>query len=145
MSPSGGNIGLSFAISSEIAEKAALEMINTGFVSRAWLGVIMKTIPPALLKKLNLDCGVLVENIFRNSPAANILNIGDIIIMANNNNITSPHALRNIVFGSQINSTLTLKIWRNKRIITKTISLSKAPKDFFNIQSNSNVMMVKNI
>jgi serine protease Do len=145
MSPSGGNIGLSFAISSEIAEKAAIEMIKNGFVSRAWLGIIMKPIPPALLKKIGIDNGVLVENIFRNSPAQNKLTPGDIIIKANDNNITSPHTLRNTVFGSKINSNLVLTVLRNKQIIKVNISLTKAPRNFFNIQSNSNAISVRNI
>ena len=145
MSPSGGNIGLSFAISSEIAQKAAQEMIETGSVSRALLGIIMKKLPQGVLKKLNITNGVLVENIFRNSPAENVLQPGDIIILANNSKITSPHDLRNIVFGSKTNSMISLEILRNNRIVKKNVTLTKAPKDFFNIQSTSNVMPVKNI
>lgn len=70
LSPSGGNIGLSFAISSDIARQVSTELINHGHVERPWLGAVLAPLNRNAKKKLGIEHGVLISQLFRNSPAA---------------------------------------------------------------------------
>ena len=84
LSPSGGNIGLSFAISSEIAGRVAEELIAKGRVERPWLGVTLGALDREMKRKYNLPHGgVMIGQVYRNSPAAGILRSGDIVLKAN--------------------------------------------------------------
>ncbi len=132
LSPSGGNIGLSFAISSEIAGRVAEELIAKGRVERPWLGVTLGALDREMKRKYNLPHGgVLIGQVFRNSPAAGILRSGDIVVKANGKEMVSPSDLQGCVFSSKVGSVIEMEILRSGSPKTVKVKVEKSPSDFF--------------
>lgn len=131
LSPSGGNIGLSFAISSDIAKKVSDELISRGHVERPWLGILMQPIDRDAKKRLGLEHGVFVSQIFRGSPAAGKLRRGDVVLKANGEPVNAPHDLQGAVFALSPNSELKLEIRRGSQIQTITLTVTKSPRNWF--------------
>ncbi|MDT8383334.1 MAG: trypsin-like peptidase domain-containing protein [Gammaproteobacteria bacterium] len=85
-SKSGGSQGIGFAIPMSIARDVMQQLIETGRVSRGWLGVETQDITPQLAESFNLQniTGIIVAGIQRNGPAARAgLRPGDIILSVN--------------------------------------------------------------
>lgn len=81
-SPTGGSVGIGFAIPINLARAVVPDMIATGRVSRGWLGIWLEDVTEAQAKKLGLDAvkGVYVDSVFKNSPADEAgLKRGDIL------------------------------------------------------------------
>lgn len=131
LSPSGGNIGLSFAISSDIAKKVSEELIARGHVERPWLGILMQPIDRDAKKRLGLEHGVFVSQIFRGSPAAGKLRRGDIILKANGEQVNAPHDLQGAVFALSPDSELKLEIRRGSQTQTVLLTVTKSPRNWF--------------
>jgi len=123
LSPSGGNIGLSFAVSSEIAKRVSDELIRTGSVKRPWLGVSLAPLDRDGRRKIGQKHGVLIAQVFRRSPAADILERGDVILSINGRNTDTPADVQGAVFGAKPDSRVTMKIWRNGTILTRKLQL----------------------
>ncbi len=138
LSPSGGNIGLSFAISSEIAEGVARELIARGHVERPWLGIVMQALDRDAKKQLNLDHGVLVAQIFRGSPAAGRLRRGDVILKANSRVISAPHDLQGIVFSLTPGASLKLEVLRGSTVQEIDLSVQKSPRNWSRMTPDQN-------
>ena len=132
LSPSGGNIGLSFAISSDIAAQVAEALIRDGRVERPWLGVILQEIGREERRKAGLEHGVLIARLYRNSPAAEVLRPGDVVLEANRIPIHTPHDLQGIVFSAAPDSTIKLRIWRSGRTREVEVKVRKSPRSWFN-------------
>jgi len=82
-SPSGGNVGIGFAIPINLASKIVSQLKESGRVVRGWLGVVVQTVTPDLAKSFGLDNGrgALVADIDPDGPAAKAgIQRGDIII-----------------------------------------------------------------
>ncbi len=142
LSPSGGNIGLSFAISSEIARQVATELVAKGHVERPWLGVILAPLDRDSRRQLGFERGALIAQLYRNSPAASSLRPGDLIQKANGRPINTPYDLQNIVFSAQPNDELELEVQRSGRVFTVRVKLMKSPRDWFNRQPNSDTIQL---
>lgn len=81
LTPQGGNIGLSFAIAGNLARRIYEDLINYGKVERSWIGIGMAELPAAVKKEYKLGYGVLINQLYRNSPAhRGGLKNGDIIL-----------------------------------------------------------------
>ncbi|MFZ1990670.1 MAG: trypsin-like peptidase domain-containing protein, partial [Alphaproteobacteria bacterium] len=81
-SPSGGSVGIGFAVPANLAKNIIEQLRTHGAVSRGWLGVQMQELTPALAKAVGLagNDGVLVSEIEKDSPAAHSnLRQGDVI------------------------------------------------------------------
>src|SRR5204863_6563790 len=86
-SPSGGSVGIGFAVPSSTAKNVVAQLREHGHVTRGWLGVAVQSITPAIAKSLGLDPdqpkGALVASVTPNSPAAKAgIKQGDIILSA---------------------------------------------------------------
>ena len=70
--PSGGNVGIGFAVPASIAGPVVAELIEEGKVSRGWLGVSLQALTPEIAESLGLEgtSGVLVADVAADSPAA---------------------------------------------------------------------------
>jgi len=95
-SPSGGSVGIGFAIPSNVIRQVVAQLRAHGRVERGWLGVAMQPITPALAKALGLQAtdGVLVATVTPDSPAARGgVAQGDVITAFNGKPINSPRDL----------------------------------------------------
>ena len=99
-SRTGGNVGIGFAVPTEIASSIMGQILDFGEIRRGLLGVTIGTIDPEAAKTLNLDVdgGALVNRVSAESAAEKAgLQVGDIIVSINDKKITSGPELRNVI------------------------------------------------
>ena len=118
LSPSGGSIGLGFAIPSNMARKVMEQLISTGKVRRGQLGITVLKIPSEEASKLGVDQGpgVVVYQVQPGSAAERAgLRRGDIITGLNGTAVNDPNSFRNIIAGTAPGSEVTLTVKRDGR------------------------------
>jgi serine protease Do len=98
LSPSGGSVGIGFAIPSNMVRKIVSELEQTGHVTRGYLGVEAQTVSPDIRKALKLpaekEAGALVASVEPSSPAAKAgLQPGDVITSVDGKTIGNPRDL----------------------------------------------------
>jgi serine protease Do len=116
LSPSGGNIGIGFAIPSNMARHVMSELVSTGHVRRAMLGVTVQPLTTDLAKSLQLADvrGALVNTVQPDGPAATAgIRSGDVITAVNGVTVQSSNDLRNQVSSLAPGSSATVSILRN--------------------------------
>lgn len=115
LSPSGGSIGLGFAIPSNMARTVMAQLINTGKVRRGQLGVTVLKIPSEEASKMGVDQGpgVVVYQVQPGSAAERAgLRKGDIITALNGTPINDPNTFRNMIAASSPGTEVTLTVKR---------------------------------
>ena len=118
LSPSDANIGLGFAIPSNMAKNVMDQLVKNGTVRRAKLGVTVQRITADLATSLGLPSaqGALVSNVEADSPAARAgIRQGDVITQYNGKAITDYNQLRNIVAATTPGTTVPVQVLRNGR------------------------------
>ena len=118
LSPSGGSIGLGFAVPSNMARTVMEQLINTGKVRRGQLGITVLKIPSEEASKLGITegAGVVVYQVQPGSAADRAgLRRGDIITALNGTAVDDPNAFRNIIAGSAPGTEVTLTVKRDGR------------------------------
>jgi serine protease Do len=118
LSPSGGNIGIGFAIPSNMARTVMDQLIKEGKVRRGQLGVQIQPMTPELAAKLELSeaRGVVVSAVTPNGPAARAgIRGGDVIRSFNGTPVTDGNTLRNQVASTRPGTQVDLTIMRDRR------------------------------
>jgi Do/DeqQ family serine protease len=116
LSPSGGSIGLGFAIPSNMARTVMEQLINTGKVRRGQLGIIVLKIPSEEASKLGVTQGpgVVVYQVQSGSAADRAgLRQGDVITALNGTTISDPNTFRNLIAGNAPGTEVTLTVKRD--------------------------------
>ncbi len=123
-STSGGNIGIGFAIPSNIAKITVEQLIKFKRTFRGWLGaevhsVYAKQAESVGLAKHSLESskvfGAYVSRVVPNGPAGKCgIKVGDIIIEFNGKKITENCSLQSAVGTAEIGKSVNLKVWRQK-------------------------------
>jgi Do/DeqQ family serine protease len=115
LSPSGGSIGIGFAIPSNMARNVLDQIIKHGKVTRGHLGVVVQPVTEDIAASLNLTNarGVIVSQVQLGSAAERAgLRQGDVILALNGNVVSDPNSFRNEIAGTPPGRTVTLRIWR---------------------------------
>lgn len=118
LSPSGGSIGLGFAVPSNMARTVMEQLINTGRVRRGQLGITVLKIPSEEASKLGVTegAGVVVYQVQPGSAADRAgLRRGDIVTALNGTAVDDPNTFRNIIAGSAPGTEVTLTVKRDGR------------------------------
>lgn len=121
VSPLVGNVGIGFAIPSNMVKSVAQQLVQYGNVSRGMLGVIAQNITPSLADALHLksDHGAVVTQTIPNSPADKSgLKIADIILSLDGKSISSSEQLRNSLAMMRPGTNVTFDILRNGKSMT---------------------------
>ena len=111
------NSSLGFAIPAKLAQTVSKQFIAGGRVVRPWLGIRIETLAdqPALQKVLGLDNGVVVREIFANTPAARSeLQPADVVVDVDGDPVASARDLQRAVLNKGIGATVNLKVWRRQ-------------------------------
>ena len=127
-----GNIGLGFAIPSNLARQILPELIENGEIVRGWLGISMGEVNHDLAEKFGLDStqGVLVTEVGPESPAEKAgLRRGDIILEYNKEAIQDMSHLRNSVGSTAVGTSVQLKVLRNGKKKQLTAKLEKRTEE----------------
>jgi Do/DeqQ family serine protease len=127
LAPNGGNVGIGFAIPSNMAMTIKESLVKHGEVKRGLLGVTTQDLTPELMKAFNLSNqqGAAVSRIESNSPAERAgLQAGDVIISANGQPIKNSHDIRNLIGLMQVGDAVEIEYMRGneKKTVTATIS-----------------------
>ena len=134
--PSGGNIGIGFAIPSNMAKSVMDQLLKDGKVHRGMLGVNIQTLTEDTAKALDLKdvSGVIVSNV-RSGSAADKAGVkrGDIITAINGEKIDDGNVLRNKVASTPPGTEIKLTVLRDGSPITLTATL-----DEFDLESAGN-------
>ena len=118
LSPSGGSIGLGFAVPSNMARTVMEQLIHTGRVRRGQLGITVLKIPSEEASKLGVTegAGVVVYQVQPGSAADRAgLRRGDVITALNGTAVDDPNTFRNIIAGSAPGTEVTLTVKRDGR------------------------------
>jgi serine protease Do len=124
----GGSIGIGFSIPSNSAKKVIDQLINFGETKRGWLGVRIQVVTKEIadIEKLDEPRGALVASVAENSPSDKAgIKAGDIILEFDGTKIKEMKELPQIVAQTEVGKKVDLKVWRNKKEITKKIKLGR--------------------
>ncbi len=128
-SPSGGSVGIGFAIPSNTAMKVVAQLREHGKVERGWLGIAMQPLTPALAAAIGHPDvkGVIVNSVEANSPAATAeLKQGDVIAAFNGEAIKTPRDLAVAVANSANGSDAKLTVWRDGQERVMPVAIGKS-------------------
>ena len=123
-----GNVGIGFSIPSNSAKIVIDQLIEFGETKRGWLGVRIQDVTKEIadVEKLDEPRGALVASVAPNSPSEKAgVKAGDIILEFNGEKIGEMKELPIIVARTEVGKKVKVKIWRNKKEITKTITLGR--------------------
>ena len=146
-SESGGNVGIGFAVPINTVREVVSDIIETGRVDHAWIGIRMQGIDESLSDAFRLPVseGVLVAAVSPGSPAdraglrggsqqvvvdgVSYVLGGDIITRADGAEVTEPEDLSGLVMAKEPGDTLTLEIHRGDSERTVSITLGRRPSE----------------
>ncbi|MDB5815332.1 MAG: peptidase Do family protein [Rhodocyclales bacterium] len=122
--------GISLAIPIDVAMKVKDQLLKTGKVIRGILGITFQPVDADLAKSLGLDKaeGSAVTNVTKGSGADKAgLKVGDVIMQVDGTKIDDPSDLPRIIGERPPGDTVTLKVWRNKSMLTVKATLGASP------------------
>ena len=123
-----GSIGIGFSIPSNSAQIVINQLIEFGETKRGWLGVRIQDVTKEIADVENLDKprGALVASVADNSPSDKAgIKSGDIILEFNGEKINQMKELPAIVARTRVGKNVIVKIWRDKKEITKNVILGR--------------------
>ena len=123
-----GSIGIGFAIPANAASNVIDQLINFGETKRGWLGVRIQEVTKEIaeVEKLKKPKGALVASVGENSPADKAgIKAGDIILNFDGKKIDTMRTLPKVVASTEVGKSVELKIWRNKKLISKRLILGR--------------------
>jgi len=130
LSPSGGNIGIGFAIPANLAKHVMTELVSTGEVRRGLLGITVQPVTSALAQGLGLStvAGALVSSVQDAGPAAAAgIAQGDVILRINGVAVSDSNDLRNQVGSLTPGTNVTLDVARDGKERQVQVTLSELP------------------
>lgn len=130
-SPSGGSVGIGFAVPSDLAKPVINQLIEYGRTRRGWLGVRIQTVTDEIAESLGLDKakGALVASVTEGGPAEKAkLQPGDVILEFAGKPIDEMRALPRIVAETPIEKETTLKFWRDEKLMTAKVTIGELEK-----------------
>mgnify|MGYP001264543649 FL=1 len=137
-----GSIGIGFSIPSNSAKLVIDQLIEFGETKRGWLGVRIQDVTKEIaeVEKLDVPRGALVASVAEGSPSfKGGIKAGDIILEFDGQIIKEMKELPIIVARTKVGKKVELKVWRNKKEISKTITLGRleTSEDFKVAEKNS--------
>jgi len=147
-----GSIGIGFSIPSNSAKLVINQLIEFGETKRGWLGVRIQDVTKEIaeVEKLDEPRGALVASVAEGSPSfKGGIKAGDIILEFDGQKIKEMKELPIIVARTKVGKKVELKVWRNKKQISKTITLGRleTSKDFKVAEKNvpSKELLIDNL
>jgi serine protease Do len=131
-SPSGGNIGIGFAIPINLVHEVLDQLKDHGKVVRGWLGVQIGQLSKDLAEGLNLEGveGVLINEVFADSPADKAgIKAGDVVLAIDGEKVSTAKDLQFIIAKRQVGSAVDLTINREGKTIHADVELGERPTE----------------
>lgn len=131
-SPTGGSIGIGFAIPSSMAKTVIEALKKDGTIHRGWLGVKIQQVSDEVANSLGMGKprGALVLDVGKDSPALGTgLAAGDVIVKFDGRDIDEMRKLPRFVAETKIGKKVDLVVWRKGKEVTIPIKLGELPED----------------
>lgn len=127
------NIGIGFAIPSNLAKAIVPQLIQKGKVARGWLGVVLsreseKSLSDNLRQYYGApDGGVIVTMVTEGAPAAKVLHENDVIVAVNGQKVTNNAGLQAVIANSAPGAKISMEIVRDRKRQQVTVELGEMP------------------
>lgn len=131
-SPSGGSVGIGFAIPSAIAQSVVDQLKEYGRTRRGWLGVHIQTVTDDIADSVGLDesTGAMVAGVSDEGPAKEAgIKQGDVILTFDGKEVESMRRLPRIVADTKIGKDVDVVIWRDGKKQTVQVELGELEED----------------
>lgn len=131
-SPSGGNVGIAFAIPAALAQSVISQLQETGFVTRGFLGVSLQDLNDDLADALGLANanGALVTQPIEGAPAADAgIESGDVIVSVNGQGVNTARELSRLISQQSPGSDVELGVIRGGEELDITVTLDRLEED----------------
>ena len=146
VSPSGGSVGIGFAIPVNTAKKVIPELISKGYVSYPWIGATIQTLIPEVAKylKVKIERGAMIAEVVKGGPAekaglkggsqrvqvGNMIVIvgGDIVVKADQHDVKSHDELIRYIREKKSGDAILLKVFRNGSFNDVKVTLGERPR-----------------
>ena len=131
-SPTGGSVGIGFAIPARVAKKIVRELKEKGHVVRGWLGVQIQAVDQEMAEGLGLDepHGAIVVKVTPDSPAERGgLKTGDVILEVNGQKVKDPRHLAMMVADIDPGTVARITVLRDGRRQTLDVKIGRMPSD----------------
>ncbi len=131
-SPSGGSVGIGFAIPTEVAKGVIQSLRDKGVVARGWLGIQIQPVTVDIADSLGLKDtkGALVAEPQKGSPAGEAgIKSGDVITAVNNDGVDGPKELSRKIAGIGPDKKVSLTVWHEGSEKTVDVTLGTLPND----------------
>jgi serine protease Do len=130
-SPSGGSVGIGFAVPSNMAENVISQLIKYGKTKRGWLGVRIQEVTPEIAENLGLGKvrGAMIASVTPKGPAEKAgVKAGDIILSFNGQPVDEMRHLPRLVAETEVGKKVPLTVWRKSKEETVIVDLGQLEK-----------------
>jgi serine protease Do len=120
-SPTGGSVGIGFAIPSSTAKPVIEQLIKHGQVRRGWLGVHIQAVTEEIAETLGLKeaTGALVASVIKDGPAEKAkIEAGDVILEFDGKKVGEMRRLPRVVADTEVGKSVPVEVWRGGKKIT---------------------------
>ena len=127
-SPSGGSIGIGFAIPASLAKNIVDQLKSSGHIRRGWLGVRIQSVTQDIADGLGLGQprGALVSSATPDSPAAKAgVQPGDVVISFDGKDVPDMHRLPLMVAETEVDKTVDMGVFRKGQIVTLKVKIGE--------------------
>ncbi len=126
-SPSGGSVGLGFAVTSNIVDTIVADLVEDGQVDRGWLGVSIQNVNPDIAAAMGLEGanGALVSDVVADSPAEDALKSGDVIVGFDGKPVKSSADLPRLVGATKVGTESKIDVIRNGKPEQVSVTIGK--------------------
>jgi len=146
LSPSGGNVGIGFAVPVNTARRVVPELLSTGYVTYPWIGATIQTLIPEMAKylKLKIERGAMIAEVVKGGPAdkaglkggnqkiqvGNMIAMvgGDIVVKVDQHDVKTNDELIHYIREKKPGDTLLLKVYRKGEFVDVKVTLGERPR-----------------
>lgn len=132
LSPTGGSIGIGFAVPAATARGIVSQLVRYGYTRRGWLGVRIQRVTQEIAESLGLKdtAGALVASVAEGSPAAKgNIKAGDVILRFDGKLVSEMRRLPRIVAETEIGRGVNVQVWRQRKSVDTTVVVGELEED----------------
>jgi serine protease Do len=127
LSPTGGSVGIGFAVPESTLRPVVDQLIRFGETRRGYVGVRIQDVPPDVAERIRLPAtqGALVSGVIDGGPAAGAgLRVGDVIVNFDGQPVLTSRSFQRLVADAGVDRTVKMEIWRDGASIGAEIRIA---------------------
>ena len=146
LSPSGGNVGIGFAVPVNTAKRVIPELLSKGYVTYPWIGATIQSLIPEIAKylKLKIERGAMIAEVVKGGPAekaglkggnekiqvGNMIAMvgGDIVVKVDQRDVKTNDELIRYIREKKPGDTILLKVFRKGDVVDVKVTLGERPR-----------------